>query len=146
MVIDITEINQKKIYYSEGYKYQLKKDYCLFIGIRPKEDIITEYVCLCKNGLLYIKKGYAWDDCSGPTYDDKTNMRAGLVHDAGYQLLRLALLDQKHKAYFDQKFKEICIEDKMLRIRAGYYYFAVDKFGGKSCSVGYTPYPILEAP
>jgi len=143
---NISNIDQKKIFYSEGYKYQLREDYCVSTDIFPKEDIITEYIHLYKNGFLFIKKGYAWNGCSGPTYDDKTNMRPSLIHDAGYQLLRLGLLPKRYKKLFDYVFKKACIEDKMLTCRANYYYFAVDKFGGGSCAAGYEPYPVLTAP
>ena len=145
-MLDTSYINQKKIFYSRGYKYQLREDYCIQLGIYPKEDIITDFLRLYKSGLLFFRKGYAWDGCSGPTWDDKTNMRGGLVHDGGYQLLRLGLLPQRYKAYFDFKFKEICLEDHMLKLRADYYYMAVNKWGKNSCSLGCEPYPILVAP
>lgn len=92
-------IDPRKIHYRAGYKYQLVKDYSQQLDLRLPADIITEYISLSKSGLLTMFKGYAWDGCSGPTYDDKTNMRGGLLHDGGYQLMRLGLLSQEYRGF-----------------------------------------------
>lgn len=144
-MIDPIEI-EKKVYYSSGYKYQLRKDFYCQTSLRPESDIITEWVCLYKNGLMYFKHGYAWDGCSGPTWDDKTNMRGGLVHDGGYQLIRLGQIGPEYKEAFDRELQKAMIEDGAFKIRAWYYYQAVKRFGAGSCQPGYDPYPVLCAP
>jgi hypothetical protein len=133
------------IYYCAGYKYQLVQDYhiCLpIIGL----SIITKFIELDKAGTLTIKENYAWDGCSGPTIDDSTNMRAGLVHDALYQLIRLGLLDGGCRDNADKIFYDILIEDGMLHLRAEFYYQGVSLFGNASAKLGTEPYPILVAP
>ena len=135
-----------KIYYRAGYKYQLVKDYSIQLDLRLPEDIVTEYITLTKSGLLTMFRGYAWDGCSGPTYDDKTNMRGGLVHDGGYQLMRLGLLSQEYKGFFDRLLKSVCLEDGMWKIRAWYYFEGVDHFAKYAAKQGSNPYPTLTAP
>lgn len=139
-------IDPRKIYYRAGYKYQLVKDYSQQLDLRLPADIITEYISLSKSGLLTMFKGYAWDGCSGPTYDDKTNMRGGLLHDGGYQLMRLGLLSQEYRGFFDRLLKSTCLEDGMWKIRAWYYFEGVDHFAKSSAKLGSNPYPVLIAP
>lgn len=135
-----------KIKYREGYKYQLAESYALQLAIALLADIITDYITLTKDGLLTIFAGYAWDGCSGPTYDDKTNMRGGLVHDALYQLMRLGLLPESYREYADRTLKELCLEDGMCRLRAWYYFEGVDHFAAFAARKGSEPYPIKTAP
>jgi hypothetical protein len=144
------KIKSDKIYYKAGYKYQLAKDYTIQLDpltfFPVPADIVTEYIILTKDGLLTLKRAYAWDGCSGPTHDDKTNMRGGLLHDAGYQLLRLGLLPAEYKEFFDRLLKTICLEDGMWRIRAWYYFEGVHNFASFAAKKGSEPYPILTAP
>jgi hypothetical protein len=120
----------EKIRYSAGFKYQLAEDFPCQVDICPVETIITEYIGLTNTGLLTIKKGYAWDGCSGPTWDDKSNMRAGLIHDALYQLIREKYLSPDYRDDADRELLRFCIKDGMMSFRAWYYYFAVRKFAG----------------
>lgn len=130
----------------KAYKYQLTSQHTLnlprgeslemsvrninhpFIKIKEvKQD---------KQGILrkmVIKKGYCWDGCSGPTIDTRSNMRAGLIHDVFFQMIREGFLEPDCKDYADKLFRDICIEDGMSKLRAWYYYKAVKWFGGKYC-------------
>ena len=74
----------KYISYKSGYKYQLYEDYAVMIGMIPPDDVVTDYIELNSDGLLTIRKGYAWDGPSGPTIDTLNFMRGSLVHDALY--------------------------------------------------------------
>ena len=134
------------IKYQKGYKYRLFEQRIHRVNIQPEKPIATEYITLSQGGILAIKKGYAWDGASGPTWDDKTNMRGSLVHDALYQLMRLDLLPQSCKEAADREMQRICIEDGMWQIRAWYYYQGVRHFARKFCSPGHEPYPVLTAP
>lgn len=127
------EEKEEMIRYKKGYKYQLAEDYTLLVPIKPSYKINSEYIHLI-DGVLTIKKGYAWDGCSGPTADDRTNMRGSLVHDALYQLLRMGLLDPPCREIADDLFYRILLEDGMSKLRAKYYHFAVRKFGSPSAS------------
>lgn len=106
------------IYYKEGYKYQLTRDYFVQTNICPPVDIITPYVHLSKTGLLRLLRGYAWDGASGPTVDTDSSMRGSAGHDGFYQLFRLGLLDISWRKDVDKLLKKHCIEDGMWVIRA----------------------------
>jgi hypothetical protein len=123
------------IEYQSGYKYQVRKKYIVQVGIFPDKDIITPFLKLRTNGNLEIELGYAWDGASGPTWDDKTNMRGSLVHDALYQLMREGVLPLTYRAKADDLLSEIMIEDGAWKIRASYYHLAVDRVGltGATC-------------
>ena len=80
------------ISYKKGYKYQLTETYKIKVDIKPLEHILTHFIDLTPEGILIIRKGYAWDGCSGPTWDDETNMRAGLIHDSLYGKVDYSLI------------------------------------------------------
>ena len=81
--------------------------------------------------LLTSSAGYRWDGCSGPTVDTPTNMRAGLVHDSLYQLMRLGVLPQSARRFADREFLLIMKEDGMNWFRRTYYYLSVRLFARK---------------
>ncbi len=57
-------------------------------------------------------------------------MRASLVHDALYQLMRNEYLATRtYRKVADQLFKEICKEDGVSNLKASAYYKALRKFG-----------------
>ena len=92
------------------YKYRLEESFEFQLRRYGIKD------CFCKTpfieltgGRIIIKKGYAWDGASGPTIDTKSSMRASLVHDALYQLIRLKLLPFSYKAIADKNFYNICL-------------------------------------
>ncbi len=79
------------IAYTKGLKYQLAKDYKARVSLHltRKYDIWAgDFVALSALGVLSIKKGYAWDGPSGPTFDTRNFMEASLVHDVLYELMR----------------------------------------------------------
>jgi hypothetical protein len=133
-----------RIYYKAGYKYQLHDTYQIQTKIYPGVDVRCDYISLNRQGVLMIFKGYAWNGCSGPTVDDKTNQRASLVHDSLYQLLENALLPQSCRKQADDLFYDILREDGMWLLRAKYYWFAVRKFGRGAAAP--KPEKILIAP
>ena len=119
------------IRYRSGYKYQLASDYSIKVSIKPKRSIDSKFIKLDRKGNLTIVGGYAWDGPSGPVVDTKENMRASLVHDALYQLMRQKHLSaKKHKNRADKIFKKICIRDGVSRTKAHIYYLGL-KLGGK---------------
>jgi hypothetical protein len=131
--------------YAEGYKYQLVKDYDVAVDIIG-ETIDSDYIKLTADGMLTVKKGYAWDGPSGPTIDTKDSMRGALIHDALYQSMRDHGLDRsKYKAVADTEFRKACEEDGMSWLRAFYFYYGVKLFGSKSTKPE-GDYPIKTAP
>jgi hypothetical protein len=100
------------IYYREGYKYQLSRDWTINVGFGAPFDIVTKFIDFDMEGKLTIRADYAWDGASGPTFDTDSAMRGPLPHDAGYQLIRLGLLDRKiYKPQFDLLIFTLMMED-----------------------------------
>lgn len=118
------------IEYMSGYKYQLAKDYKIATSIKPQKDIDTQFIALDKQGNLTVKSGYAWDGTSGPVVDTEHNLRASLVHDAFYQLMRRKHLEaSKHKDKADKLFRKMCKEDGVPSTVAQVYYEALKLLG-----------------
>lgn len=118
------------ITYRDGYKYQLTEDYSVRVGISPPQPVITPFLELTAEGVLTIRKAYAWDGASGPAIDTLNSMRGSLVHDALYQLMRDKHLDHdKHREAADRLLQKICREDGMSAPRAWAVYQGVRLFG-----------------
>lgn len=114
------------------YKYTLFADYQHQTELSVVQPVqIPPVIFLGTNGLLTIKKGYAWDGPSGPTIDTPNFMRGSLVHDVLYQLMREELIPQDQREYADNLLRNICLEDGMSKIRAWWVYQGV-RIGGAS--------------
>jgi len=126
-----------------GWKYRTVKEYRVQTTIKPGAEIRSsgDYACLRSNGLLTIKKGYAWDGPSGPTFDTPSFMRGSLVHDSLYQLMREDILALSWRRDVDELLREHCIEDGMYRWRARYVFWGVSAFGERSAK----PRPVPKA-
>jgi hypothetical protein len=120
-----------KLKYVGGYKYQIRNDILYKSRIYPVKDIVTELVILRKDGWLLVKKYFAFDGCSGPTLDDKTNMRSCLIHDAFYYLMREGFLPASYRHIADSMLREVMEEDGAWEFRARYYERAVNWFARK---------------
>ena len=133
------------IHYKEGYKYQLVESYThqLKTAIRPLAFVDAKLLRFDTGGELYILAGYAWDGPSGPAFDTPSFMRASLVHDALYQLMREGHLPLSWRDEADEEMRLTCLEAGMWRLRAAWCYRAVRSFGGPAASV---PDPVLAAP
>ena len=134
-----------RIMFKKGFKYQLVEDYIIRLNISGY-DIRSDFLSLNSNGLLLIKKGYAWDGPSGPTVDTKTFMRGSLIHDAIYQLIREKKLPEWYRGYADYVIKEICLEDKMCKIRAWWVYKALASKFADFASDPKNKRKVIEAP
>lgn len=134
----------ERICYRDGYKYQLARTYTIQTAIKPDVPVLTPFLGLTVDGVLTIQAGYAWDGCSGPTWDDSTNMRGGLVHDSLYQMMREKHLDCGWRQAADNELRRICREDGMGAIRAWYYHKAV-RFAGEG-SAEWQDEKVMEAP
>ncbi|KKN75917.1 hypothetical protein LCGC14_0376250 [marine sediment metagenome] len=117
----------------KGYKYELLRFVKVATGLPHAFKIDTQYIVL-HDGVLLVRKHYAWDGASGIfTVDTKTFMRGSLVHDCLYQLIREGYLPREiYRRYADKILREICLQDGMNRFRAWYVYKAVRMFGKKS--------------
>lgn len=122
------------------YKYQLVEAFTYDIGFEG-HDIDHPYLKLDGEGKLTIAKYYAWDGASGPTIDTLNSMRASLVHDALYQLLRLELLPQELVKPADQLFRRMLRQDGMSAFRAWYWYRGLRLANGAAARPGTDPPP-----
>lgn len=126
------------IRYRSDYKYQLAEAYKISIPIKPKINITTQFIDLDTDGNLTVKNAYAWDGPSGPVKDTKENMRASLIHDALYQLMRnveeTGLSSRTHRKAADQLFKDICKADGVSNFWASAWYKGLRKFGDPAAS------------
>lgn len=117
------------------YKYRIVQSFLSSTRIKGY-SVDHKYFTLKEDGSLLIKKGYSADSCSGPTLDDDTNMQAGFMHDALYQMLRLGKLAIKEKDFkrnrklADLSFRAQLKVDGMGRFRRFYYYWGV-RLGGR---------------
>ena len=118
-----------------NYKYQLVEDFSYRISIEGFEAN-HPFIKLDKEGNLTVKKSYAWDGASGPTIDTRNAMRASLVHDVLYQLLRLELITQDQVKPADQLFRKMLVEDGMSAFRAWYWYRGLRLANGKAAKPG----------
>ncbi|CAM3070966.1 DUF1353 domain-containing protein [Vibrio rarus] len=133
------------ICYRAGYKYQLAEDFVLHVEMFPKQSVQLKFIQLTEQGRLTVRAGYAWDGPSGPVVDRSDNMRASLVHDALYQLLRCEKLPMDDKDHADRLFKRLCIEDGIDEITAHVYYLGL-KLAGKPAASPLNKKPTLQAP
>lgn len=137
-------IHWKRIEGHERYKYQLIKDVLAWTGIFSF-NIETKYYRMRTDGTLLIKSGYAWDGSSGPTWDSNNTMLPSLVHDVGYQILRVSemippegdysdynKLFEKYRLLWDEVYHDKLIETGTWRLRAWWHYKGVRLFGRKS--------------
>lgn len=120
------------VHYTEGYRYQTEADFEWQTGIRPIRLGGNRFVTLRDDGLLYIAAGYAWDGASGPAINTKSFVRASLVHDALYQLIRLGVVATDDRVIADRLLRDILIKDgaRWEVVRAQWVYAAVRWFGG----------------
>lgn len=130
--------------------------------IIPPQEIVTPFICLNRDGWLIISEGYAWDGASGCP-DVALILRASLIHDALYQLIR-----EKHLPYFwrqpaDLEFRNAILEDGRFlathspnwlkrktakaaaKVLAETAYLAVQAFGEPSAIPGSSK-PVLTFP
>ena len=114
--------------YRKGFLYQLAEDEYFQTEIYPEEHINTNFIEMTGKGFLRVKRGYAWDGPSGPTFNTKSSMRGSLIHDALYQLMRMQLLDAKYRVVADEIIYNICVKDKMWKWRAALWRRELKKF------------------
>lgn len=119
--------------YSE-YKYKFKVEENFSIELPIKIADFEQPYATSKNGILEIKKGYAWDGASGPVINTQNTLIASLVHDVLYQAMRLNLIkpNKVNRKIADKNFFEILKMNGVNSIRRKVWYFEVRLFGKKS--------------
>ena len=116
------------------YKYKFKVEENFSIELPFKiPDFEHEYAS-SKDGILSVKKGYAWDGASGPVINTRDTLVASLVHDVLYQAMRLNLIkpSKENRKIADKNFFEILKMNGVNSFRSKVWYLAVKLFGKKS--------------
>ena len=115
-----------------NYKYELTQTISQYTGVVTGGLILrTPWLTLYPTGRLTIRKGYNWDGPSGPTFDTPSTLRASLVHDALYQLMRMGLISFSRRKEVDLIFYRMLRADGMGCLRAQGWLWGVRVFGGK---------------
>lgn len=127
------EVGGEKIYYKEGYKYVLNRDFCIRLPYSPPAMIPGNYFIFYPNGDLFIKKGCPWDGASGPTIDTRDCLRGSLVHNILYHCIRMGwLASDPWRKYADKIALDIWKEDSSCwffrAIRYPIWWWALRKF------------------
>ena len=131
--------------YKSG-KYQLVENEYFHVDVLPIKPLIdTEYIALDDNGDLTIRAGFTWDGASEPAIQTKDSMRASLIHDAYYQLIRQGYVDMSYREKADSAYRRICIEDGMPHPRAQAHYIVLRMFGATAAMAESEPV-VLVAP
>lgn len=133
------------LYYKRGVKYVTTRDYHIKLDVIPYAPIDLDWVKMDMTGDTVLYRKFYWDGCSGPAPDTDANMIAGCMHDVGYKLIRLGLIDPKYKAYFDSLLHDIYVEDGGWGKIADIFKWAVLKFG-KDATQPHAEQPELVAP
>lgn len=114
-------------YYTYKYKYQLAET--LAVELHDKFPDAEAKWCSVKDGVLIIAENYAWDGASGPVVNTENTLKATLVHDGLYQLMRLGKLPRSCRKAADKEMKQIMIENGCSKHRANLWYVCVRLFG-----------------
>jgi hypothetical protein len=118
--------SKEKIYFSEGYSYKLLKPYSVKV---PIDENAEGRLLQLKDGVLTIEAGYTWDGVTeGP--DHRQDMRASLVHDALYELLRYNHLSKELVPKINAIYEKIALEDGEGGFRAEFMYRVENALGG----------------
>lgn len=114
------------IHYIAGTKYQLAEDYEVqtpVVGEAIDDPLFTLY----RDGFLRVRKGFAWDGASGPTFDTKASMSASLVHDVFCILMRDGRISyDRWQDAINLFFEEMCVKAGMWRWRARLWHAGVE--------------------
>ena len=133
-IANIKDNEYGKLRYTKIKKYKYRNNSLKIVRIHIRGLVINhKYFSLDKQGYLRILEGYLWDGCSGPTWDTRNTMLAGLIHDVLYQMIRIGLLNLIYKNEADKILRSIMLKKGAWKFRANYYYQAVDKLGSSSC-------------
>ena len=123
------------LYYEKGYKYQTYYDYTIqtqMFGF----SVEAYWYKLTPDGILWIRRGYAWDGASGPTIDTEDTIINSLIHDVFYQMMREGQLPEDPCFHIaNNELKRIGIRSGMWTWRANMWKNAVEKFGSSSAAV-----------
>lgn len=121
--------------YSKGYKYQLQDDMVVPTYIKGHK-IVTDFVCLREDGLLWLRKGYATDGVTGISgtpwawlLERGWLLYASFGHDGLYQLIKLGLLPKEYRNVADRLIERWSLLSGAWEWQANLVYKVVDALG-----------------
>jgi hypothetical protein len=118
-------------FYHRKYRYKTLSEYKDYFAALSGVSFVHRYVS-CTNGILKIEENYAWDGATGVIFDSYYLMKASLIHDALYQMMREGLLDRKkYRKVADKIFYSVMKDSKVNPIRRRLLYIGVRLFGKK---------------
>ena len=123
-----------RIEYSKGIKYQLRKRVKIQTSIFPEAEIKLHFITLGTDGVLTIRKGFAWDGLSGGAYGSRNSMSGSLAHDAIYKCLRSGKLDPKWRGEGDNEMRRRFLQDGVWRFRRWYLWKVVRRWASFAAS------------
>lgn len=128
-------VESTHLHFIDGFKYQVVNEFVIIIkDFKPSCNIIDEFCEFYTDGTLVIKRGFAWDGASGPTFDTKNSFIPSIVHDVFYRFIRKGFLDISVKTIADDIFYKMLRANGMCFIKAFMWYLGVHFFGKKSCT------------
>ena len=137
--------------YRDGYKNVIFEDIEFDVPIFPPRDITSEYVDLTMDGVLRVKRNFAFDGPSGPTFEKlfpwwyRNTITPATAHDALYSLMRDGFLSGANRKKADQVLRDMMIERGVSKLRANFWYRAVQAGAGHSADPSHKR-KIKEAP
>ena len=136
------------IRYQEGFRYVLHQPHEMDLSEYGFQPIIharsgNAWVSIDEHSVLRIAATYAWDGDSGPARTTRASLRASLVHDALYQLIRIGALRSTEKHLADQVYRDILRENGMWLARVWWRAQALRLFGANALT---RERPVLTAP
>ena len=110
------------------YKYRTVQDENYVLA--ESFPAVDTYWVKLRGNKLWIRRGYAWDGCSGGAPDHKNSRNASLVHDVLYQLMKTSKLSMKYRKNADLCFRDLLLRGGCWRVHAATYYRGV-RLGGR---------------
>ena len=127
----------KKVKYIKlptSWKYELAEPEIFTLPKSVGTSVIEAKHIVIVGRVIRINEGYRWN---GPSFaiDTENAMRASLLHDAMYDLMKQGLLDQKWRRIADKMYRRILKADGMSWFRRWYHWVGV-RLGGSMFSHG----------
>lgn len=117
-------VTRNGIIYRRALRFQLAEECRIQTAVLGFEVNVPRIGKLTKDGMLTVREDKAWDGPSPPAIRTRSFMRGSLAHDVLCQMIRLGYLPKSCILAAHQTLRDVCIEDDMWRIRAGWVYWA----------------------
>jgi hypothetical protein len=124
------------LYGDPKHSYQLLSEYSFELEKEIRDSKGRNEFVIVEGGWVRIRDGYAWDGPTGPVIHTTSWVRASLVHDVFYQMMRAGWVPYSYRKRADDLMFYLAKADKMPWWRAWYSWLAVRLFSGKYARPG----------